>query len=227
MNVPARLSEVVSTWVRIRSATSLSKWALHARGRARRSPACGLTSLRLSHKHLLASTAPLALFGPAFKRKVHRHFHPHCPGLLARWHIAQAVRAFTGLDQGEFRRLVTPVWNADSRGLEALRHQQPKGFAGLFGYFLSNRQGVDAWQPIHAAPPARPRTPPARRQAWHGLHGEKHRSAHPPPLQTPAPELAPHPRRMAAPTQTTLGLARRLEHLVENPTPIPYQTQPA
>jgi len=95
-----------------------------------------------------------------------KHF-PQTPCLLDRWHIAQAVRAFTGPDQAEFHRLMRPVWNADSEAaLEALRtsplrHQRPGQFHTLLGYLLGNRQGNDAWQQIPASHRhGRGRTPP-------------------------------------------------------------------
>jgi hypothetical protein len=185
-NVPALLREVDSTWLKAQQRRRQGPvrhfpvhLGLHYTGRARRYQARGSTSLRLTDKQLLVSTAPLALFGPAFQRLAHRHFRPHfhvllsdgdeglehlrqnhfphTPWLLDRWHLAQAVRAFTGPDQPEFRRLMTPIWNADSQAaLEALRasplrSQRPREFHALFGYLLGNREGIDAWHHLPAA----------------------------------------------------------------------------
>jgi len=134
---------------------------------------------RLTNKHLLVSTAPLAQFGPQFQRLGRRHCHPRfhvllsdrdegwkrlrenhypdCPWLLDRWHISQTVRAFTGPDQVQFRRLMQPIWQADSEAalhalrLSPLHRQRPNEFPALFGYLLGNHEGLDAWQQTPAA----------------------------------------------------------------------------
>jgi hypothetical protein len=186
MKVPALISEVDSTWLKAQRRHRSGPvqhfpvpLGLHYTGRQRRYQRRGSTSLRLTHKHLLVSAAPLAQFGRQFQLQAHRHFHPayhvllsdgdeglervrenhfpQVPWLLDRWHILQAVRAFTGPDANEFRRLMRPVWEADSAAaLQALRHsplrlQRSKEFHELFGYLLGNRDGIDAWRQI---PPA-------------------------------------------------------------------------
>lgn len=186
MNVPALISEVDATWLKAQQRGRQGPvrhfpvhLGRHYTGRARRYQARGSTSLRLTRKHLLVSTMPLAQFGPQFQRLAHRLFRPrfhvlvsdgdkglehlrenlfpHCPWLLDRWHIAQAVRAFAGPDQAEFRRPMTPIWNAASEAaLAALRtsplhRQRPKEFHALFGYLLGKREGIDAWQQIPAS----------------------------------------------------------------------------
>jgi hypothetical protein len=186
MKVPALISELDSTWLKAQQRGRRGPvqhfpvhLGLHYTGRQRRYQARGSTSVRLQHKHVLVSTAPLAQFGRQFQLQAHRHFRPayhvlvsdgdeglerlrenhfpQTPWLLDRWHIAQAVRAFTGPDANEFRRLMTPVWQADSEAaLQALREsplrpQRPKEFRALFGYLLGNRDGLDAWRQI---PPA-------------------------------------------------------------------------
>jgi hypothetical protein len=63
---------------------------------------------------------------------------------------------YTGPDAHEFRRLLRPVWDADSEAaLQALkqsplRTQRPQAFRELFGYLLGNRKGIDAWLQIPA-----------------------------------------------------------------------------
>lgn len=186
MNVPALISEVDSTWLKAQQRGRLGPMrhfpvhlGLHYTGRARRYLARGSASVCLTRKHLLVSTMPLAQFGLQFQRLARCHcrpdFHvlvsegdeglerlrenlfPHCPWLLDRWHLAQAVRAFTGPDQAEFRRLMTPIWNAASEAALAalrtspLRRQRPKEFHALFGYLLGKREGIDAWQQIPAS----------------------------------------------------------------------------
>jgi hypothetical protein len=185
MNTPVLISEVDSTWLKAQRRARTGPvqhfpvhLGLHYTGRARRYAARASTSLRLQHKHLLVSTAPLALFGRQFQLQAHHQFRPaqhvilsdgdeglerlrekHFPQatwLLDRWHIAQAVRAFTGPDQPEFTRLMTPLWRADSEAaLAALRtspwrHRRPGQFRTLFGYLLGNREGIDAWRQIPA-----------------------------------------------------------------------------
>jgi len=84
-----------------------------------------------------------------------QHF-PHNLWLLDRWHVTQAVRTFTVSHHAEFRRLMQPVYHADSEAaLEALctsplRRQHPHELRALFGYLLGNRDGIDNWQQIPA-----------------------------------------------------------------------------
>ena len=76
--------------------------------------------------------------------------------LLDRWHIAQKVRGLVADNQGEQRRIMAPVWKAGSEAvLEALRisplrKTRPLEFSVLFGYILSNREGIDNWHVISA-----------------------------------------------------------------------------
>ena len=194
--VPALLSEVDSTWLKAQQRRRQGPvrhfpvpLGLHYTGRARRYQARGSTSLRLTDKHLWVSTAPLAQFGAAFRRLAQRLFRPafHLllsdgdPGLqqlrqrlfpqahwlLDRWHLTQALRAFTGPDQAEFQRLRQPLRQADAQAaLEALaqsplRHLRPKEFQTLWGYLQNHRHGIDAWHQIPAAlRRGRGRTPP-------------------------------------------------------------------
>jgi len=92
---------------------------------------------------------------------------PQAHGLLDRWHLTQALRAFTGPDQAEFQRLLQPLRHADAHAaLEALaqsplRHLRPKEFQTLWGYLQNHRHGIDAWHQIPAAlRRGRGRTPP-------------------------------------------------------------------
>jgi len=191
VNVPVLISELDSTWLKAQQRGRRGPvghfpvhLGLHYTGRQRRYHARGSTSVRLTQKPLLVSTVPLAQFGRQFQLQAHHHFRPayhvllsdgdeglerlreahfpQTPWLLDRWHIAQAVRAFTGSDQTEFRRLIRPVWQANSEAaLQALsqsplRKQRPKEFHDLFGYLLGNRDGLDAW---HQIPPALRRGP--------------------------------------------------------------------
>jgi hypothetical protein len=77
---------------------------------------------------------------------------PQALWLLDRWHIARAARDFVAGDEGEYRRIMTPVWKADSEAvLEVLRTsplQQNRGeaFHTLFRYILGNREGIDNWR---------------------------------------------------------------------------------
>jgi hypothetical protein len=185
VNVPALISEVDSTWLKTqqRHRTGPVKrfpvhLGLHYTGRIRRYQARGSTSLRLGDKHLLVSTRPLALFGRQFQLQAQRHFRPAChvllsdgdeglerlrenyfpqaPWLLDRWHLFQAVRAFTGPEANEFHRLMAPLWRADSEAALAALSQSPlrvrrsAEFRVLFGYLLGNREGIDAWRQIPA-----------------------------------------------------------------------------
>jgi hypothetical protein len=76
--------------------------------------------------------------------------------LLDRWHIAQKVRGLVADNQDEQRRIMAPVWKADSEAvLEALRisplrETRPLEFSILFGYILGNREGIDNWHVISA-----------------------------------------------------------------------------
>lgn len=185
VNVPALISEVDSTWLKrqVRRRTGPVQHfpvhlGLHYTGRVRRYQARGSTSVRLCDKHLLVSTAPLALFGRAFQlqgqrafvpahhvvlsdgdeglERLRENFFPNAYWLLDRWHILQAVRAFTGPDPKEFRRLMAPIWRADSEAaLQALsesplRLKRAQEFRALFGYLLGNREGIDNWKNIPA-----------------------------------------------------------------------------
>ena len=66
------------------------------------------------------------------------------------------MRSFVTNDQSEYRRLMRPVWRADSEAfLQALaasplQHDRPKEFRELFGYVLGNREGIDAWHSVPA-----------------------------------------------------------------------------
>lgn len=186
VNVPVLLSEIDSTWLKAQQRGRRGPvghfpvhLGLHYTGRQRRYHARGSTSVRLTQKHLLVSAIPLAQFGRQFQLQGYRHFRPgyhvllsdgdeglerlrenhfpRTPWLLDRWHIAQAVRAFTASNQQEFRRLMHPVWQADSEAtLQALRQsplrqQRPKEFRTLFGYLLGNRDGIDAWRQLPRA----------------------------------------------------------------------------
>jgi hypothetical protein len=184
MKVPALISEVDSTWLkaqrRRRPVGSVRHFpmhlGLHYTGRVRRYRTGCSPSVRLQNKRLLASAAPLAQFGRRFQLEGLRHFQaplqvilsdgdeglewmrerlfPGSTWLLDRWHIAQAVRGLVTHDQEEYRRLMAPVWQANSEALlEALRtspwrHQRPKEFQALFGYILGNREGIDAWKSL-------------------------------------------------------------------------------
>ncbi|HRT10117.1 MAG TPA: hypothetical protein P5233_17170, partial [Candidatus Paceibacterota bacterium] len=197
MTVPALISEVDSTWLKAQQRGRCGPvrhfpvhLGLHYTGRQRRYHARGATSLRLTHKQLLVSTAPLARFGRQFHLHAHRLFRPafhvllsdgdeglkrlrqthfpQTPGVLDRWHIAQAVLAFTGPNQAEFRRLMRSLWAADSQAAlralsqSSLRLQRPQEFHALFGYLQANRQGIDAWRQLpRRLRTGRGRTPPA------------------------------------------------------------------
>jgi len=186
MNVPVLVSEIDSTWLKVQQRARHGPvkhfpvhLGLHYTGRARRYQARGSRSVRLEGKQLLASTAPLALFGKAFQRQALRLYRParhvilsdgdeglerlretHFPQatwLLDRWHIAQAVRSLVANDQTEYQRIMAAVWRADSEGaLEALRtsplrDKRPKEFRELFGYLLGNRDGIDNWKELPAS----------------------------------------------------------------------------
>jgi len=186
MKVPALISEVDSTWLkaqrRHRPAGSVRHFpvhlGLHYTGRVRRYAARGSKSVRLNNKSLLASTVPLAYFGRRFQLEAWRRFaaplhvvlsdgdeglewmrekhFPQSTWLLDRWHITQAVRAFVAHDQAEYRRLMAPVWQANSEAMlqalrvSPLRDKRPREFHELFGYILGNREGIDAWKSLPA-----------------------------------------------------------------------------
>ena len=186
MKVPVLISEVDSTWLKTQTRQRAANTArhfpvhlgLHYTGRTRRYAARGSASVRLERKCLLASTAPLAIFGRTFQLAGLRRFcpnlhvllsdgdeglewmrekyFPQATWLLDRWHITQAVRAFVTNDQNEYRRLMAPVWQADSEAVlqalaaSPLRQERPKEFRELFGYVLGNRHGIDDWKHIPA-----------------------------------------------------------------------------
>ncbi len=114
---------------------------------------------------------------------------------LDRRHLGRAVRAFTGPDQAEFRRLMAPRGNADSKeALEALRtgprrHRRSRESRALFRYLLGNREGIYAWRQVPAAlRRGGGRTPPGQGRLRRRVEDPPDR--HPPPLQTRRPELA-------------------------------------
>lgn len=233
------------------SSITCSKW--YYSGRQRRYQAPGSISRRLTDKQLLVVTAPLALFGPQFQRLAHRHFRPavhvllsdgdegwerlrenlfpHRPWHLNRRHIMQAVRAFTGLDLAEVRHLVTPIRNLGREAaLEALRtsplrHRRSKEFRALFGYLLSNLEGIDTWWPIPARlRRGRSRTPPAVKAGSGAVEKsiEVHLSRR---FQRQGRSW--HPKRSARLLALhQLPPAASLERLVENQSPISSQTPP-
>jgi hypothetical protein len=161
----------------------VSHFAMHLglqyTGRKRRYARRGSTAVTLEGKRWILSTQSLPLFGRRLAWQRLRHFgkaphevilsdgdealervreaeFPQAVWLLDRWHIARAARDFVAGDQDEYRRIMTPVWKADSEGvLEALRKsplQQSRGeaFHTLFGYILGNREGIDNWRLIPA-----------------------------------------------------------------------------
>lgn len=152
---------------------------VHYSGRERRYQKRGSLSVRLQNKRWILSTRPLSIFGRRLAWQRSRHFQERAPEvvlsdgdeglkwvrerefaqahwLLERWHIARNVRGFVGQDQAEHRRIMKPVWKADSEAvLEALRtspYRQscPAQFHTLFGYILGNRDGIDNWPAIPA-----------------------------------------------------------------------------
>jgi hypothetical protein len=136
------------------------------------------TVRRLERKCLLASTAPLAVFGHTFQLAGLRRFcpklhvllsdgdeglewmrekcFPQATWLLDRWHSTQAMRALVTNHQPEYRRIMATVWQADREALlqalatSPLREERPQEFRELFGYVLGNRHGVDDWKDIPA-----------------------------------------------------------------------------
>jgi hypothetical protein len=150
---------------------------LHYSGRERRYHKRGCSSVRLQNKCWILSSEGLAIFGRRLAWQRLRHFARAAPQfvvsdadeglkwvrerefaqahwLLDRWHIAQNVRTLVGEDQAEHRRIMQPIWKADSEAaLEALRtsayrQTRPLEFNSLFGYLLGNRDGIDYWHQI-------------------------------------------------------------------------------
>lgn len=150
---------------------------IHYSGRKRRYHKRGSPSVSLQNKRWIVSTGPLSIFGRRMAWQRERHFQAgvpqvvlsdgdeglkwvrerdfaHAHWLLDRWHIGQRVRGFVGEDQAEHRRIMNPVWKADSEAvLEALRTSayrqlSPEQFHQLFGYILGNRDGIDNWHVI-------------------------------------------------------------------------------
>lgn len=146
-------------------------------GRKRRYARRGSTQVTLERKRWICSAQSLALFGRRLAWQRLRHYgkaghevilsdgdeglervreaeFPEALWLLDRWHIARAMRDFVAGDQGEYRRLMRPVWKAQSEEvLEALRtsplqQTRPEQFRTLFGYLLGNREGIDNWHLI-------------------------------------------------------------------------------
>lgn len=148
-------------------------------GRKRRYARRGATAVSLETKRWILSAQSLSLFGRRLAWQRLRHYgaarhevilsdgdeglervreaeFPRALWLLDRWHIARAVRDFVAGDQAQYRRIMTPVWQADSEAvLEALRSSpwreaRPREFTQLFGYILGNREGIDNWHAIPA-----------------------------------------------------------------------------
>ena len=67
------------------------------------------------------------------------------------------MRDFGAGDEAPYRRMMQPVWQADSEAvLEALRQSplrenRPAQFHALFGYILGNRDGIDNWRLLPVA----------------------------------------------------------------------------
>jgi hypothetical protein len=152
---------------------------LHYSGRTRRYARRGSASVQLKDKRWILSSGSIALFGRRVAWQRLRHFpkarqeillsdgdeglewvrereFPQAIWLLDRWHIARAVRELVGNEQSEYRRIMQPVWEANSEGvLGALRQSpwqqsRPEQFHTLFGYLLGNREGIDNWRLIPA-----------------------------------------------------------------------------
>jgi hypothetical protein len=144
-------------------------------GRKRRYARRGSTALSLERKRWILSAQSLPLFGRRLAWQRLRHYgkaphevilsdgdenlervreaeFPQALWLLDRWHIARATHDFVAGDQREYRRIMTPVWKADSEAvLEALRtsplqQSRREAFHTLFGYILGNREGIDNWR---------------------------------------------------------------------------------
>src|SRR5438128_3442680 len=152
---------------------------LHYTGRKRRYAQPGSASVKLEGKRWILSTDSIALFGRRLAWQRLRHYakarhevilsdgdeglewvrereFPQAVWLLDRWHIARSVRELVGNDESQYRRVMRPVWKADSEALlEALRESslqqsRPEQFHTLFGYLLGNRDGIDNWRLLPA-----------------------------------------------------------------------------
>jgi hypothetical protein len=144
-------------------------------GRKRRYARRGSTAVSLERKRWILSAQSLPLFGRRLAWQRLRHYgkarhevilsdgdeglervreaeFPQALWLLDRWHIARAARDFVAGEEGEYRRIMTPVWKADSEAVLAVLRtsplQQNRGaaFHTLFGYILGNREGIDNWR---------------------------------------------------------------------------------
>ena len=64
------------------------------------------------------------------------------------------MRDFVAGDEHQYRRIMTPVWSAQSEAVletlrsSPLRESRPEQFHTLFGYLLGNREGIDNWRLI-------------------------------------------------------------------------------
>jgi hypothetical protein len=185
VRAPVVITELDSTWLRRQQRRRrgavrhfMVHMGVHYTGRQRRYRRAGSPSVRLAQKSLWASMMPLRLFGPALRRhrdqgyqaapsvvlsdgdegleRLREQHFPEAVWLLDRWHVTRAVREFVGDDAAEFRRLMEPLWRADSEGaLEALRQspwrqRRPEAFRALFGYLLGNREGIENWKRLPA-----------------------------------------------------------------------------
>jgi hypothetical protein len=144
-------------------------------GRKRRYARRGSTAVSLERKRWILSAQSLPLFGRRLAWQRLRHYGKarhevilsdgdealervreaefgQALWLLDRWHIARAARDLVAGDEPEYRRIMTPVWKAESEAvLEALRtsplqQSRPEAFHTLFGYILGNREGIDNWR---------------------------------------------------------------------------------
>jgi hypothetical protein len=151
---------------------------LHYSGRERRYTRRASLSVKLKDKRWMLSSRSMALFGRRLFWQRCRHFQGRSEVILSdgdeglervrerefgqalwlldRWHIAQKVRGFCADNQGEHRRIMAPVWKADSEAvldalrISPLRETRPLEFSALFGYVLGNREGIDNWHLISA-----------------------------------------------------------------------------
>lgn len=153
---------------------------LHYTGRKRRYARRASKAVTLEAKRWILSAQSLPLFGRRLAWQRLRHYgratqevilsdgdeglervreaeFPQALWLLDRWHISRAMRDFSAGDEAHYRRLMQPVWQADSEAvLEALRQSplresRPQQFHALFGYILGNRDGIDNWRLVPAA----------------------------------------------------------------------------
>jgi Uncharacterised protein family (UPF0236) len=144
-------------------------------GRKRRYARHGSSAVTLEGKRWILSAQSLSLFGRRLAWQRLRHYSkahheiilsdgdeglervrevefPQALWLLDRWHIARATRDFAAGDEGEYRRIMSPVWKADSEAVletlrsSPLRESRPEQFYTLFGYLLGNREGIDNWR---------------------------------------------------------------------------------